>query len=121
MKIKVSLSKNVSQEVTTNNKKAVINGLKKSLVRLSDSLYVKQGWINKWKINGWKTSNKKAVKNVELWKELDEVALQHVIDWRCSRFTMRRLARKETKKLKYRNYEIRKALREKLQVIKSPF
>lgn len=40
---------------------------------------------------------------MELWKELDEVALQHVIDWRCSRFTMKRLARKETKKLKYRN------------------
>ncbi|OAB82530.1 ribonuclease H [Wolbachia endosymbiont of Laodelphax striatellus] len=81
------------EENTTNNKmelKAVINGLKAlkfpcNVNLYTDSLYVKYGiteWINKWKMNGWKTSNKKSVKNIELWKELDNVALQHEINWK---------------------------------------
>jgi len=124
------------EENTTNNKmelKAVINGLKMlkiscNVILHTDSLYVKQGitkWINKWKINGWKTSNKKAVKNMELWKELDEVAVQHDVNWKWVKAhdgnvhneEADRLARKETKKLKCRNHETQKALREKLQVV----
>ena len=81
------------EENTTNNKMelmAVINGLKalKTSCNISlytDSLYIKNGiteWINKWRVNGWKTSNKKPVKNMELWKELDETASQHKINWK---------------------------------------
>ncbi|WCR58367.1 ribonuclease HI [Wolbachia endosymbiont of Ctenocephalides felis wCfeJ] len=81
------------EENTTNNKMeltAVINGLKVlkfscNINLYTDSLYVKYGiteWINKWKVNGWKTSNKKSVKNMELWKELDNVVSQHEINWK---------------------------------------
>ena len=44
---------------------------------VTDSQYVKNGitsWIHSWKRNGWKTADKKPVKNKELWEELDEVA-----------------------------------------------
>ena len=34
-----------------------------------------------WKSNGWKTANKKAVKNQSLWKELDELSSKHHIEW----------------------------------------
>ncbi|MGL9718189.1 MAG: ribonuclease HI [Wolbachia sp.] len=81
------------EENTTNNKMeltAVINGLKAlkfscNINLYTDSLYVKHGiteWVNKWKVNGWKTSSKKSVKNMELWKELDDIASQHKINWR---------------------------------------
>ncbi|WP_253299783.1 ribonuclease HI [Wolbachia endosymbiont of Chironomus riparius] len=81
-----------SEENTTNNKMelmAVINGLKAlktscNINLYTDSTYIKNGiteWINKWRINGWKTSNKKPVKNTELWKELYSVSLQHQINW----------------------------------------
>ncbi|MCF7740942.1 MAG: ribonuclease HI [Candidatus Marinimicrobia bacterium] len=69
---------------TTNNRMeltAAIMALKiaKKLgeIRLyTDSNYVKQGitsWINNWKKNGWKTSNKKDVKNKDLWQKLDDL------------------------------------------------
>jgi ribonuclease HI len=69
---------------TTNNRmelKAVIEGLKKikncNNVKLySDSNYVLQGlskWLRVWKEKGWKTSNKKNVKNIDLWQELDDL------------------------------------------------
>ncbi|OEY86496.1 ribonuclease HI [Wolbachia pipientis] len=81
-----------SEISTTNNKMelmAVINGLKALKVPCNvnlytDSLYVKKGiteWINRWKVNGWKTRNKQPVKNIELWQELDNIASQHVINW----------------------------------------
>ena len=77
---------------TTNNKMeltAVIEGLKtlqnKSEVTIvTDSQYVKNGinqWIYKWKKNGWKTASKKPVKNKNLWKELDYLVREHIIDW----------------------------------------
>ena len=50
----------------------------------TDSNYVKNGiteWITKWKQNGWKTSNKKPVKNEELWRELDELRNRHNVKW----------------------------------------
>lgn len=54
-------------------------------VRLhTDSQYLRQGiteWINGWKQRGWKTSGRKAVKNQELWRELDEEAGRHEVEW----------------------------------------
>jgi ribonuclease HI len=50
-----------------------------------DSQYVRQGimtWIHGWKRNGWKTADKKPVKNAELWLRLDEATKPHRIDWR---------------------------------------
>ncbi len=48
----------------------------------TDSQYVKNGietWIHNWKKNGWKTADRKPVKNAELWRELDALAAQHDI------------------------------------------
>ena len=50
----------------------------------TDSRYVKGGmteWIGGWKANGWKTSAKKPVKNVELWQALDEAVARHKVHW----------------------------------------
>jgi ribonuclease HI len=77
---------------TTNNRMelmAVIQGLN-ALTRASDvcvttdSQYVKNGitqWIHNWKRNGWKTANKKPVKNVDLWRQLDQAVQQHQVAW----------------------------------------
>ena len=73
-----------SEKLTTNNRMelmAVIMALKsieniECIILFSDGKYVIDGitkWIEKWKINNWKSSNKKPVKNVDLWKELDEL------------------------------------------------
>lgn len=77
---------------TTNNRMeltAVIEGLaalkKESIVSVTtDSKYVQQGitsWIANWKRNGWKTANKKPVKNQDLWIRLDEEVKAHQVDW----------------------------------------
>ena len=54
-------------------------------VRLhTDSQYVQKGiteWISGWKARGWRTAAKDPVKNVDLWKRLDEVVRTHHIDW----------------------------------------
>jgi ribonuclease HI len=50
----------------------------------SDSQYVRQGittWIHGWKKNGWKTADKKPVKNAELWQRLDEARKRHDVTW----------------------------------------
>jgi len=50
----------------------------------TDSQYVKHGieqWIHTWKRNGWKTSDRKAVKNEDLWRELDTLTNVHEITW----------------------------------------
>lgn len=52
---------------------------------VTDSAYVKNGvtgWIHGWKRNGWRTSNKKPVKNVELWQRLDAAQARHDVEWR---------------------------------------
>jgi ribonuclease HI len=78
---------------TTNNRMelmAAISALealeRPSRVELhTDSAYLKDGitkWIHGWKRNGWKTADKKPVKNAELWQRLDEVRKPHDIDWR---------------------------------------
>ena len=81
-----------SKENTTNNQMeltAPIMALKKipkgSKIQIfTDSKYVKSGiteWIHKWKKNGWKTADKKEVKNKDLWKELDELSSAFYIEW----------------------------------------
>ena len=78
---------------TTNNimeLTAVIKALKVlkepcSVILTTDSNYVKDGitdWINNWKKNGWKTANKKPVKNKEIWMKLDKLSSEHDIEWR---------------------------------------
>ncbi|WP_294907772.1 ribonuclease HI [Tatumella sp. UBA2305] len=50
----------------------------------TDSQYVRQGitqWIFNWKKRGWKTADKKPVKNVDLWQRLDQALQGHTIDW----------------------------------------
>lgn len=51
----------------------------------TDSTYLRDGltrWIYGWKKNGWKTADKKPVKNLELWQALEQAAARHNIDWR---------------------------------------
>ena len=78
---------------TTNNRMelmAVIEALRAlkrpcKVVLHTDSQYVQKGiseWIHKWKARGWRTADKKLVKNVDLWMELDQARAQHDIDWR---------------------------------------
>ena len=50
----------------------------------TDSTYVKEGitvWINNWQKNNWKTSDKKNVKNVDLWKKLKELTQSTQVEW----------------------------------------
>ncbi len=54
----------------------------------TDSQYLRQGilqWLDNWKRNGWRTSAKKPVKNEDLWRQLDESASRHQVDWRWVR------------------------------------
>lgn len=50
----------------------------------TDSVYVQKGmqeWIHAWKLRGWKTADKKPVKNADLWQRLDQVVAGHAIEW----------------------------------------
>ena len=50
----------------------------------TDSTYVKEGitkWIANWKKKGWKTANRKPVKNMDLWQLLDEAVARHDVEW----------------------------------------
>ena len=50
----------------------------------TDSQYVRQGiteWLPQWHARGWKTANRKPVKNQDLWQRLDALAQQHSIEW----------------------------------------
>ncbi len=80
------------QPSTTNNQMELqaaieaLKALKESCVvdLYTDSQYLRQGitqWIHNWKRNGWKTTDKKPVKNQELWVSLDELVKIHSITW----------------------------------------
>ncbi|UCE89271.1 MAG: ribonuclease HI [Pseudomonadota bacterium] len=77
---------------TTNNRMELMAAIRalEALKRASkvcittDSQYVKNGitqWITNWKKRGWKTSDKKPVKNVDLWQRLDQAVGQHQVEW----------------------------------------
>ncbi len=77
---------------TTNNRmelQAAIEGLRQlkrptAVSLTTDSEYLRKGiseWVHKWKRNGWRTAQKKPVKNQDLWELLDELAGQHQVQW----------------------------------------
>lgn len=80
------------EQNTTNNRmelQAAISALeslsRSCIVKLTtDSKYVMDGiqqWMPNWKKRGWKTANKKPVKNEDLWRKLDELTTNHEIEW----------------------------------------
>ena len=81
-----------SEAQTTNNRMELTAAIKgpRALREIcevefvTDSQYLKQGvteLLARWKANGWRTANRKSVRNQDLWRELDEVASKHVIRW----------------------------------------
>lgn len=84
------------QSDTTNNRmeiQAVIEALKAlrrpcTVVVHTDSQYVQKGmteWLANWKKRGWRTADKKPVKNADLWQELDELVGLHQVTWKWVR------------------------------------
>jgi ribonuclease HI len=80
------------ESATTNNRMELMAAIKalEALKRPSrvtittDSNYVRlgiTGWIHNWKRNGWRTADKKPVKNAELWRRLDDLRALHKVDW----------------------------------------
>ena len=80
------------EAATTNNRMelmaaiSALEALKKpcTVDLYTDSQYVRQGitgWIHGWKKNGWRTADKKPVKNAELWQELIDATAPHRIEW----------------------------------------
>ncbi len=78
---------------TTNNRMelmAAIRGLETlkqpcRVILTTDSEYLRKGiteWLPNWKQRGWKTANRKPVKNVDLWQALDAAVQRHEVDWR---------------------------------------
>jgi ribonuclease HI len=77
---------------TTNNRMELtaavqaLNALTRScgVALYTDSQYVRSGiteWLPSWKLRGWKTADKKPVKNVDLWQALDDAASRHTVEW----------------------------------------
>lgn len=77
---------------TTNNRMELLaaiealSALKRScnVCLITDSQYVKKGiteWLVNWKERGWKTADKKPVKNADLWQRLDEQVNKHTVEW----------------------------------------
>jgi ribonuclease HI len=77
---------------TTNNRMELLAAIKALASRkescqielTTDSQYLRHGiieWMSRWKMNNWKTSNKKQVKNIDLWQKLDAEVKRHKITW----------------------------------------
>jgi ribonuclease HI len=82
-----------SEKLTTNNRMELtaviraLEALKKPAEALvyTDSEYVRKGiteWVKNWKARGWKTADRKPVKNQDLWEQLDALAAAHKVEWR---------------------------------------
>jgi ribonuclease HI len=82
-----------AEPLTTNNRMELtaviqaLTALKRPVqARLyTDSEYVRRGiseWLSAWKARGWRTADKKPVKNQDLWEQLDALAARHQIEWR---------------------------------------
>jgi ribonuclease HI len=85
-----------AEPLTTNNRMELMAAIQalESLTRpceavlTTDSQYVRKGiteWMSAWKARGWRTADKKPVKNEDLWKRLDAAAAQHKVEWRWVR------------------------------------
>ena len=81
------------EEDTTNNRMELTAAIKSlsvlknkcNVVIYTDSKYLMDGisiWIDSWKKNNWRTSNKKEVKNIDLWKMIDSLNQDHDIEWK---------------------------------------
>ena len=88
------------EKLTTNNRMELTAAIKsleyydsqegkqlslKEIKIYTDSIYLKEGitsWVNNWEKNNWKTSDKKNVKNVDLWKKLQDLVKSKQIEWR---------------------------------------
>jgi ribonuclease HI len=81
------------EPLTTNNRMELLAAIRAlealkrpcEVVLYTDSIYVRDGiskWIHGWRRNGWKTADRKPVKNAELWQELLDAAAPHKVDWR---------------------------------------
>jgi ribonuclease HI len=82
-----------AEAMTTNNRMELMAAIaaleslppQSKAVLHTDSQYVKNGltqWIHGWKRNGWRTADKKPVKNEDLWRRLDAAANVHSVEWR---------------------------------------
>ena len=87
------------EKLTTNNRMELTAAIKsleyydsqegkqlslKEIKIYTDSIYLKEGitsWVNNWERNNWKTSDKKNVKNVDLWKKLQDLVKSKQIEW----------------------------------------
>lgn len=84
------------EAATTNNRMELtaavraLQALKRpsNVTLYTDSKYLENGitsWIRRWKANNWTTSARQPVKNVDLWRALDEAASRHAVEWRWVR------------------------------------
>lgn len=78
---------------TTNNRMELMGAISalealkgpSRVVLHTDSIYVRDGitkWVPRWKVNGWKTADKKPVKNVDLWQRLEAALERHAVEFR---------------------------------------
>lgn len=84
------------ERATTNNRMEILAAIRaleslklpSHVVLHTDSRYLLDGvttWIKRWKANGWKTADKKPVKNEDLWRALEDAASRHDVTWRWVR------------------------------------
>ena len=84
------------EPLTTNNRMEMLAAIRAlqalkrpcEIVVHTDSIYLRDGitkWVHGWKRNGWRTADRKPVKNAELWQELIEAAAPHRISWQWVR------------------------------------
>lgn len=85
-----------AEAATTNNRMELTAAIKAlealnkpcNVILTTDSQYLMQGineWLEGWKRRNWKTANRRPVKNVDLWQQLDTLVARHDIDWRWVR------------------------------------